>query len=168
MKNEISIKTKTVKEKKVLQPVIEMLSYSIKMVIPTGAYANIQPEIIVKAGTPEQAHEFIAPHLNKLWKEYFMINERRNEPAPVKVVTPDVSGTYPKIPVKETPSPVASVAFEKATQAITACLSNEALEMIILQVQKSVKLSSEDKTKLLKLAEERGSELKLKVTVNGK
>ena len=29
----------------------ELISYSMKMVIPTGQYANIQPEIVVKAGT---------------------------------------------------------------------------------------------------------------------
>ena len=44
---------------------VEMVSYSIKMVIPTGAYANIQPEIVVRAGTVEDAHDFIAPHINK-------------------------------------------------------------------------------------------------------
>ena len=49
------------------------------MVIPTGQYANIQPEIIVKGGTVEEAHDYIAPHMNKLWKEYYLINERRPE-----------------------------------------------------------------------------------------
>ena len=65
-------KTKKVKKEKVIKPAVTMISYSIKMVIPTGQYANIQPEIVVSAGTPEEAERFIAPHMNKLWKEYYM------------------------------------------------------------------------------------------------
>lgn len=149
--------TKKLKIPKV--PIVEMISYSIKMVIPTGQYANVQPEIVVKAGTVEEAHDYIAPHMNKLWKEYFMINERRNEPAPVKVAPVEVSGTYPKIPVKETPSPVTSVAFEKATQAVNSCLSSEALQLIESQISKSVKLSHDDKFALLKIVEVKATEL---------
>jgi hypothetical protein len=132
---------KTAKPKKV-----EMISYSIKMVIPTGAYANIQPEIVVKAGTPEEAHEFIAPHMNKLWKEYFMINERRPEP---KVNQPDVPPQ----------SPVSSVAFTKASQAIASCLGMDALELIRTQIHNSVKLTNEDKVKLVEIGNDKAIEL---------
>lgn len=155
------------KVKAVKKPEVEMVSYSIKMVIPTGNFANVQPEITVKAMTPEMALDFIAPHMNKMWKEYFMINERRSEPAPVKVApqTPpvakpvDVSGTYPKIPVKETPSPVASVAFEKATQAVSSCLSTGALQLIESQISKSTKLTNEEKFRLLTLVDVKATEL---------
>ena len=116
---------------------VEMVSYSIKMVIPTGAYANIQPEIVVRAGTVEDAHDFIAPHINKLWKEYFMCSERRPEPK--------VENSHPM------PPPVSSVAFTKASQAITSCLSMEALDLITEQVKKSVKLTDPDKDKLMVL-----------------
>ena len=47
------------------KPKVTLISYAMKMVIPTGNYSNIQPEIIVKAGTIEEAHSFIAPHMNK-------------------------------------------------------------------------------------------------------
>lgn len=65
---------------RVAKPLVELVSYAIKMVIPTGQYANIQPEIIVKSGSIEDAHNYIAPHMNKLWKEYYLVNERRPEP----------------------------------------------------------------------------------------
>ena len=123
---------KIIKENKV-----EMVSYSIKMVIPTDAYANIQPEIVVKAGTVEEAHDYIAPHLNKLWKEYFMCSEKRPEPAKA----PETTNQMP---------PASSVAFTKASQAITSCLSLEALELISKQIGASTKLTPADKEVLVK------------------
>lgn len=140
------------------QPKVELVSYSMKMVIPTGQYANIQPEIIVKAGTVEIAHDFIAPHMNKLWKEYFMINERRVQQA----VSNTIETVLPPQKVVETKSPVASVAFEKATQAIKSCLSSKALELIKSQVEKSVKLTENDKVELMKLSVAKATELREK------
>ena len=121
-------------------PKVELISYSMKMTIPTGQYANIQPEIVVRAGTVEEAHDYIAPHFNKLWKEYFMISERRPE---VKPVAP--------APVVNQMPPASSVAFTKASQAITSCLSLEALEIISKQIGASVKLTEPDKEVLVKL-----------------
>jgi len=153
------ITKKIVADKKVAKkPVVEMVSYSVRMVIPTAQYANIQPEIIVKGGTPEEAHAFLAPHMNKLWKEYFMISERpKAEPA--KTV-------YKKDPAPETPapvvqvaSPIADVALLKATQAIQSCLSSEALDLIIKQIGASVKLTAENKASLLPVIEEKSKEL---------
>ena len=164
------------------QPV-EMVSYSIKMVIPTGAYANIQPEIIVKAGSIEQAHEFIAPHLNKLWKEYYMISERRPEPVKPPTVPPPPTPmpvaenvvTYTKTPNPSTvtvsnptsspveQSPVSGVAFLKATQAIQSCLSPEALNLIMNQIEKSTKLEKQEKLDLMVLVARKSDELNKKV-----
>jgi hypothetical protein len=156
------------------KPIVEMVSYSIKMVIPTGAYANIQPEIIVKSKSIEDAHNFIAPHMNKLWKEYFLVNERRPEPpkAPantgnIGLSTTQVTApiTVPQVPmtVEEVAkatggvvqSPESSVALIKATQAIESCVSLDALALIQSQVDKSVKLSHEDKESLMPLLEKK-------------
>lgn len=142
---------KTKKEKKSLaKPVandkkVELISYSMKMVIPTGNYANIQPEIVVKAGTVEEAHDYIAPHFNKLWKEYYLVSERRPEPVAPQ---PAQAQTAPQ-------PPASSVAFTKASQAITSCLSHKALEIIKHQIEVSVKLTPEDKEKLQPLIVDR-------------
>jgi hypothetical protein len=142
-----------IKEKKSLaKPVatetkVELISYSMKMTIPTGQYANIIPEIVVKAGTIEQAHDYIAPHFNKLWKEYYLVSERRPEPVKptgVPIVSPET-----------TPAPASSVAFTKASQAITSCLSHKAMEMLKNQIAISTKLTPEDKEKLQPLIVER-------------
>ena len=186
----------------------EMISYSIKMVIPTGQYANIQPEIVVKSSSVEDAHDFIAPHMNKLWKEYYLINERRPEPIKVPVAKPFVPipgsecstmpaeinttvTTAPKSAYLVDPKPLtsdtkpmtveeiceatggkvveidgvpvtppaSSVALLKATQAIESCLSMDALEIIGAQVEKSVKLTHEDKETLQPLLIERAKKL---------
>ena len=129
------------KKVKVVKPKVELISYSMKMVIPTGNYANIQPEIVVRAGTVEEAHDYIAPHFNKLWKEYYLVSERRPE---VKTTEP---APVPMPPPNQMP-PASSVAFTKASQAINSCLSHKALEIIKNQIEVSVKLTPEDKEKL--------------------
>jgi len=165
---------KKVKKVKKVAPVTvsepTLVSYSIKMVIPTGNYANIQPEIVVKAGTIEEAHSFIAPHMNKLWKEYYLISERKAEvktpaPAPVKaeVKTPAPAPVKAEVvtapPVVEQPSPIADVALTKAIQFIEGCMSVEALDLVIKQVAASVKLTDENKKDLLPILEKKSKEL---------
>ena len=163
-------KTKRVAPQK---PTVEMVSYSIEMTIPTGAYANIKPSIIVKGGSIQEAHDFIAPHMNKLWKEYFMVSERRPEPEKVsptpapltaKEIAEATGGKIigDKVPVdvpSNIPGPDSSVALVKATQAIESCRSLEALELIEAQVIKSVKLSHEDKETLMPLLSKKAIDL---------
>jgi len=191
-----------------------LISYAIKMTIPTGQYANIQPEVIVKSGSMEEAHDFIAPHMNKLWKEYYLVNERRPapvqpapapkpvtpapvqvkpvepapkpvtpapapaptpekstvkmEPAPAPVKPEPVDPNAPpfkgdefakKPEVKEEQPPISSVAYAKATQAIESCLSVDAFNLIVAQVEKSVKLTEEDKKNLQPLLGQRFDKL---------
>ena len=163
---------KKVKKVKKVAPVTvsepTLVSYSIKMVIPTGNYANIQPEIVVKAGTIEEAHSFIAPHMNKLWKEYYLISERKAEvktpaPAPVKAEVKTPAPVKAEVvtapPVVEQPSPIADVALTKAIQFIEGCMSVEALDLVIKQVAASVKLTDENKKDLLPILEKKSKEL---------
>lgn len=148
----------------------EIISYGIKMVIPTVSYGNIQPEIIVKANSLEEAHDFIVPHINKLWKEYFLVEERKTEvqkktePKKKIEVKPEVK---PEIVVEnkieekkeEVQSPISTVAFIKASQAIDNCFSIDALDMISNQINISVKLTDEDKKILRPLVEQKRTEL---------
>ncbi len=144
------------------EPTVEMISYSIRMTIPTGAYANIIPEIIVKAGTVEEAEAYVIPHMNKLWKEYFMCSERPVKPAEK---APEASKPLPEevktVPVvaEAVPAPASAVALNKATQAIASCMSKEALDLISAQVEKSVKLNDENKVALRVLLTEKMKDL---------
>lgn len=145
---------------------VEMISYSIKMTIPTGQYANIQPEIVVKAGNPEEAHKYIAPHMNKLWKEYLMISERKKEvveepkPAQPKKTEPTTGDDVKNQPTTTAESsPISDTALVKATQAIQSCMSSDALDLIIKQIGVSTKLTQEHKDSLLPLVEAKSKEL---------
>jgi len=152
VKKEVVVITEEVPKGLEKKPKVTLISYAMKMVIPTGNYANIQPEIVVKAGTVEEAHDYIAPHMNKLWKEYYMVGERRPEP-----VTPPKTQPVAQPVIEATP--VSSVAFIKATQAVQSCLSIEALKLIDNQIAKSVKLTEEDKKDLAPLVDNRYKEL---------
>ena len=138
---------------------IKLVSYKMGMVIPTDDYANIQPEIVVEGGTMQEAHDFIAPHMNKLWKEYYLIGRRRKE-----VVTPTPAPTPAPVAQPEVTSPASSVAMVKATQAIQSCMSIDALDIIQNQVLVSVKLTEEDQKNLMPLIEAKREELNGKQT----
>jgi len=150
-------KKKPVAKKKVVKKLPKIISYGIKMVIPTVAYGNIQPEVIVKANSLEKAHDFIVPHMNKLWKEYYLVDGKRPEvSAPIitkKEETPPVQSEV------ETQSPVSSVALVKATKAIESCMGLEALDIIVQRVNDSTKLTPEDKETLQPLLTKRNEEL---------
>jgi len=167
-------KTPVKRVKKVKAP--EVISYAMRMVIPTGQYANVQPEIVVKAGTLEEAHAYIAPHMDRLWKDYYMVSERpkkakaepaktvyKKTPEPVATpATPEVKEAKPTPEVAPEPtveSPISSVALGKANQAVTSCLSPEALDLIIRQIAASTKLTAEDKASLLPVVESKSEEL---------
>ena len=233
---------KTVESTGVDANAVVLEEYSMEMTIPTGQYANIRPRIVVKAYSMDKAHDFMAPHMNKLWKEYYLINERRPEPVkvptfpkpnpefvpvtspsvkpivtgsdgttspapPVKPFVPEAgsgstskplpggtttstgglgNSTYLKDPKPPAPDtklltfdqikdaiggkeifpdedkvtpPASSVALLKATQAIESCLSMDALEIISAQVDKSVKLTAEDKEVLQPLLLSRSEKL---------
>lgn len=173
-KKPVSKKKKTVVTNRDINHV-EMISYSMKMVIPTGAYANIQPEITVNAFSPEIAEAYIAPHMNKLWKEYYMCSERpvpapkvdttikpASKPAESAPEAP-VSPVDAKTPVNEAivtpPAPASAVALNKASQAVASCTSKEALDLIATQVEKSVKLTDENKVTLRTIITEKQKEL---------
>lgn len=104
--------------KKVKVPKIKLVSYSMKMTIPTGQYANIIPEIVIKAESVEQAHDFIAPHMNKLWKEYYMVSERRPADKPEPIGPKQPLGTVYGIDNKPvTPKqPIVVITPERTTQ----------------------------------------------------
>jgi len=153
------------RKKTVAKPKIEVVSYSIKMVIPTVEYGNIQPEIIVRGGTMDECHDFVAPHFNKLWKEYYLVDGRRKAVAPQPIPTPVAYevGTAPATTTTTTtPSPTSSVAFVKASQAIDSCMSVKALKLIIDQIAVSVKLTPEDKEDLKPLYTDKELELNVK------
>jgi hypothetical protein len=119
------------------------LTYSIKATIPTGPYANIIPEITVEADTLDEASALVLPHIELLYMKYLNYTERRQPyTPPVVAIKPPVVAEVNVGTVIENP---VSTAFEKAKTAVETCRSTEALEMIIEQIKKSVKLTDKEK-----------------------
>lgn len=132
------------------KPNVKLLSYTIKAVIPTGAYANIQPEITVQAENLQEAENYVIPHINKLFEDFLNKSERRTVQPKVEVKEVVIEPT--KVTVDGNPTGMTvevTEAFKKANNAIVNAMSHEALDIISDQIQKSVKLQPSEKDRLM-------------------
>lgn len=55
---------------KAKEPKFKLISYTLKAVIPTGMYANIQPEVTVQARTIQEAERAVMPYIEALFAKY--------------------------------------------------------------------------------------------------
>lgn len=66
--------------------------FSIKATIPTGSYANIQPEIVVETDSVEDAKRVAMPHIKSMFAEYSDAPlKSKGEPVLLKSFNEDVS-----------------------------------------------------------------------------
>ncbi len=163
--------------KKARQPKFRLVSYTMKAVIPTGQYANIQPEVTVEAETLEQAERAVMPYIETLFAKYRDGGVKPVEPVRQAAVTPVVQkvpvaviaptqaeaprptirpGTHVE-PVAPAIAPVTSaivmtVPFTRAKGALESCTSLEALKLVTDQVEKSTRLVEAEKAELRKLS----------------
>ncbi len=179
---------KVTKTKAVKAPKVKLLTYTLKAVIPTGQYANIQPEITVRADTLEHAERVVMPYIETLFARYREagvlpiqtpmrpVVTPQNTPVGSKTTAP-VAPTAPvaKAPVsapveapKAAPAPVApaaivlTVPFTRAKGAIESCTSMAALKLVSDQVDKSTKLVEDEKVELRKLVAAKTTQLNVK------
>jgi hypothetical protein len=175
------------KEKKVInrENKPEFVQIVVRAVIPTQQYGNIQPEVTVKGGTFEQARDFAMPMIEQLYQHYAEIpvngvvpkffNKASVTAVEKKVdvpatVAPAVSTPASSLPgynpdklgfdKKEEPKIVKNEAYLKAENAIGSAHSSEALDLIEEQIQKSVKISPDDKPLLLTILLKKKKDLK--------
>jgi hypothetical protein len=116
-------KKKHSQKKVVKNPNFKLISYTLKATIPTGQYANIQPEITVSADTIEHAERAVMPYIETLFAKYRDGGVRPIEPVRSMVVVKPVPITakalaaFAQAPVapkpQETPAPdqIATVAL---------------------------------------------------------
>ncbi len=57
-------------KKKKASPKFKLVSYTMKAIIPTGMYSNLQPEITVEAESIEHAERAVMPHIEALFAKY--------------------------------------------------------------------------------------------------
>jgi len=173
-KKEVTPKVLVKKEVKVKTPKFKLITYTVKAVIPTGMYANIQPEITVEASSIEVAERAVMPHIESLFAKYreggvqpvvarnvAPVVVTPNKPTPPGISAPigedgpigknratGATGAtvVPVVPV--VPSIVMSLPFTRANSAIQSCMSLEALQLVEDQIQKSTKLIDDEKQNL--------------------
>lgn len=194
-----------VKAPKKAKSTVELISFSVKATIPVMTFGNIQPEIVVKAKTIEEAQAFALPVIEALFDQYVeaprdgskkvsfskanvTVTEKQVTPAPVtsqptSPVGATATATAPKpaevkniaqpeekketfdesldrMTDEENAAKVKSAAYEKGEKAITAALSNAALDLIENQIRDSVKLTPEEKPMLFTVLLKRRKEVK--------
>jgi hypothetical protein len=155
-------------------PKVKLISYSIKAVIPTGPYANVQPEIIVQAKTLNDARDYVLPHFDELYERYLNCGDKpkskitvvnielpktaihTTETTPTATTEAKVSAPEVKVDVGNDLPSGFSPAYNKAKMAIESCKSQEAFGLVAGQVGKSTRLTSQEKVDL-------GSVLELKL-----
>ena len=174
-KNAKKVEEKKKVVKKVTAPKYELISFEVTAVIPTQSYGNINPKITVKTKTIEEAKAIVMPMIEEMYATYaeaprdgsrvpafiskskVTVKEKIVETKPVVTGTKDVVKLTPPTATKEDVTPV-SEPFMKATNAVNGATSLQALEIIEEQVQKSTKLTEDEKpvvlTELLKKRKE--------------
>ncbi len=153
-------------------PIVALRSFTVKATIPTGQYANIQPEIIVDAIDFDAAVAFVMPKIEKMFEDYWYFNDRPKKVASAPVVSSpqsaQVNAQLPPVPTgavvvtkaekvaaingekKDAPAynPVEgenSEAWNNAFKAINSCKTHAGLEMIKTNIANSKKLTDQEK-----------------------
>ncbi len=178
--------SKNTTKKKSLKPHFKLVSYTIKAVIPTGQYANIQPEVTVEAETIEHAERAVMPHIEAMFAKYrdggvknieplrmvvtpVVVSPKCTEPVPMAKM-PDVqlnpiSLPTNKAPIQNITAPTSapeitlSVPFNRAKGAIDSCTSPEALKLVSDQIEKSTKLIDSEKIELKKFISDKADKI---------
>lgn len=158
---------KKIKEKKI--STVELVTYTIKAVIPTAMYSNIQPEIVVKAGSIAEAEAVVLPYIDKLFEKYQEGNRNKSS------VTVKETPAKPSVKAEEKTSSVRSLnhpdviitgteAVIKAGNAIIAALSIPALDLIEERIKVSDKITEVEKPELFTLLLKKKKEINEKKT----
>lgn len=164
--------------KKVKTSKFKLLTYTMKAIIPTGMYANLQPEITVQAETIEHAERAVMPYIEALFAKYREGGTPIATPQPAKPVTVQqaprtetvkqpVSEKPPKIETKieigsNPPTIIFTVPYTRAKTAIDSCTSIEALKLVVDQVKKSVKITNPERLELVIMAEKKMANFPIK------
>lgn len=124
-------KTTTTAEATVSNAFPMISSFTIKATIPTGAYANIQPEIVVNDVTFDDIEKIIMPKIDEMFVKYH-----------------NFCDNIKNIPVAPS-TPTESVGFITAKNALTSAKSPEAKLAVQQQISMSKKLTKYEIEKLL-------------------
>jgi hypothetical protein len=116
---------------------VKLVKYTMGATIPTGEYSNLRPEITVEAETLQEAEEFMIPYIEHLFN--ILGQEKKEENVQQEVML--------------------SEAYLKAFNTLNNCVTIEALNLIVAAIDKSVKLSVDEKKLLLNISAKKAEEI---------
>lgn len=147
-------------------PEVELVSFSVRATIPVMTFGNIQPEIVCKASTIEEAQAYALPIIENLFNKYVeaprdgsskpSFISKANITVEEKVITPKATSTEPVKPLTNVTSsnnesePITdfSEAYQKALKSIQIVTSKAALDLIEEKIKNSVKIAPSEKPML--------------------
>lgn len=148
----------------------KFVSFSFGATIPTGGFGNVKPTIEVTAASYEDARDFVIPKIEELYEKFCDV-----KPAymgkiteTVKVVVPPAAEVAATTKEEGDPSKDVAVdaakpqseAVRKAEKAISLAMTEDAVNVIQDQIEKSVKIDAADKPMLYTLCLKKKKELK--------
>lgn len=151
---------------------VRFVSFTFGATIPTQAFGNVQPQIVVEAPSYEEAAAFAIPKIEELYAKYAevkptylsKITETVKTVAPVPVAPVAApEATAPAAPAVEapvapqTPKPESVL---KAEKAISLAATADAALAIQTQIENSVKIPAEFKPALITLVLQKRSSFK--------
>ncbi len=162
--------TKKVSEEKITQPtnpnieitMPKVATFVIKATIPTGSYANIQPELTFNDVSLVEINKLIMPQIDAMFIKYHNYNEKvanfvkqqENQAKAYAQAQAQTQAQAPKVetPVVETPEvenkETESVTFKKITDALDKA-DVETKKILIEKVKISEKLTEEEKETII-------------------
>lgn len=144
----------------------KLSSYTVKTLISTGEYSNIQIEMVVTdAHDLADAQNLVQLHIDELHKYYYNILTKKLPNVPVglsgqvggvptpkgTLVGPTVSSSGKTVDMGVPPK---SSAFTKAEMAVKGARTIEALETLAVQIGESVRLVAKEKSDLFGIISE--------------
>lgn len=154
---------------------VKFTSFTFGATIPTQSFGNVQPHITVEALNYEDAAAFALPKIEALYEKYCEVRpefmgritvtekvvtaavpkeDKKESPTSMEVVTPSKQES-----TQTAPAPSKSPSVEKAEKAIGLAMSEDAVNVIQDQIEKSVKIDKEDKPALFTLCLKKKKEL---------
>jgi hypothetical protein len=176
MKKETAEKKTTQVQTEVKLTKVKLINYTIKAVIPTGPFGNIQPEITVSANSIEDAQAIVFAHIETLFKTYLdftvpkpaaptvgvvgvsSLNDQIQTVAPkVQPVGATVSSNGQTEPMNVVKGPVEELsdAFKAAAKAISGARTEKAIVMFGEQIGISIRLMAKEKSQLFGIMQDR-------------
>jgi hypothetical protein len=120
-----------------------LFTYTMKVVIPTGVYENIQPEITMQGTNLDEMKDFLMAHIESIKAQYGV--NRDVSANGITVAMPKVTLSKDSAPKKE----VAQSSYEIAQQRVSLLDTKEALLLLQTKIEISQKLTAEEKELLI-------------------